>query len=163
MGGISLKGSKITSTLQNVIDNGSTYSGSASVELGTNVSTKGNSKLMKVSDDLFETAQTGVEYYSPSQHGGIYGTVYRKYFDVPNIAAGGFVTIALGLTPNHVPNVGGYVILNTSGNKVLIGTGSGNTASDIGIYVHVDGSDLILNANAGINWDSGYCWVDYTK
>lgn len=35
--------------------------------------------VRKTADDSWETAQTGVEYYSPEQHGGYFGTIYRQY------------------------------------------------------------------------------------
>lgn len=38
-----------------------------------------NNTLKRVDTGVYETAQIGVEYYSPDQHGGIYGTVYRQY------------------------------------------------------------------------------------
>lgn len=39
-----------------------------------------SSNLMKRSDTgAYELTQVDVEYYSPEQHGGIFGTVYRKY------------------------------------------------------------------------------------
>lgn len=37
-------------------------------------------KLKCVLDNCYETAVVGTEYFSPKQHGGIYGTVYRQYF-----------------------------------------------------------------------------------
>lgn len=121
-------------------------------------------KLQRVDNDLFETAQFTVEYFSPIQHGRIFGIVFRKYFTIPDItSAGALVNIALGLTPNHVLNVGGYVIEHISGDKILLGTGSGNTASNIGIHVQVQGSNLELDANDSLDWSSGFCWIDYTK
>ena len=121
-------------------------------------------KLQRVDNDLFETAQDEVEYFSPIQHGRRFGIVFRKYFTIPDItSAGGFVNLALGLTPNHVLNVGGYVIEHISGDKILLGTGSGNTASNLGIHVQVQGSNLELDANDSLDWSGGFCWIDYTK
>lgn len=65
-----------------------TSSPSEKLEVGGNLkvnqiaNAKGfGNKLMNDSDGSFETAQVNVEYYSPNQHGGIYGTVYRQYFN----------------------------------------------------------------------------------
>ena len=121
-------------------------------------------KLKRVDNGNFETSKKGVEYISPNQHGSIYGTVFRKYFVVPDAqGAGALVNIALGLTPNHVLNVGGYVVELTSGDKILIGVGSGNTASNLGMHVQVVGSNLELDPNGGLDWQTGECWIDYTK
>ena len=121
-------------------------------------------KLFKVSTSVFETAVRGTEYNSPNQHGGLYGTVFRKYFAIPDILSAGLtVNIALGLTPNDVLQIGGYVVENTSGDKILIGSGSGNTSSNIGMHVQVVGSNLEIDANDTLDWNSGECWIDYTK
>jgi len=121
-------------------------------------------KLQRVDNDLFETAQFKVEYYSPIQHGRIFGIVYRKYFDIPDSPGAGQATsIALGLTPNHILNVSGYVVELTSGDKILIGTGSGNTASNMGMHVQVIGSNLEIDSNDSLDHQGGKCWIDYTK
>ena len=156
------KGDQWTAAEQNQII-GALKDGTLSIKTESIIAKDGfATELWDVAGGHFETAVDSVEYYSPNQHGGIYGTIYRQYFTVGNIAAGGEITIALGLTPNHVPNVGGYVTLS-GGNKMLIGSGSGNTGDNIGMYVYVNGSDLNLNANTGTDWDSGFCWIDYTK
>jgi len=41
---------------------------------------EGGTKLKRVSDGARVAATTGVELFSPDQHGGIYGKVIRKYY-----------------------------------------------------------------------------------
>jgi len=119
--------------------------------------------LERVDTNVFEAAQDGVEYFAPIQYGGRFGDVFRQYFTIADVALGVAATIALGLTPNDVLYVGGYVVEATSGDKILIGTGSGNTASNQGIHVQVQGANLVIDPNDALDWDSGFCWIDYTK
>ena len=154
-----------TSNTIGTSDNAISIKANKDADFFGNVSSVGFAKkLFKVSTSVFETAVRGTEYNSPNQHGGLYGTVFRKYFAIPDILSAGLtVNIALGLTPNDVLQIGGYVVENTSGDKILIGSGSGNTASNLGMHVQVVGSNLELDANDALDWNSGECWIDYTK
>lgn len=119
------------------------------------------SKLRRSSDGVYETAQYSTEYYSPNQYGGIYGTVYRKYFTLAGISDGGTVSCALGGSGYVLIYVRGYV--KDSSTYYTIPEGPQDTGNDSDLQVFITGSTLRVDANSGRGWDSGMVWIDYAK
>ncbi len=118
-------------------------------------------RLWDVSGGNFEIATTDVEYYSPNQHGNIYGTIYREYFGV--------------VTNNEV-------IVNIGVNGLLVDTkfhikhiaSNWEQAVDDASYSSTFRARIIKQLSAGggqynliVHKGSGYTvksgWVDYTK
>ncbi len=128
---------------------------------GTNAKGFGT-QFMKVSDNTFEDAVVGTEYYSPNQHGGIYGQIYRQYFGSgltstnPRIDTGSIVTgmidYATQFTYAGDPRGMGH------GNVTAYGD------SDNHLYLQLSGSsgggNISVNA---ISYVLVRGWVDYTK
>jgi hypothetical protein len=111
------------------------------------------SKLMRVDTGAYETAQDDTEYYSPNQHGSIYGTIYRQYFTTSlptSLTSGGNVT-----------RVVDSLVTGTSGGVEYIGRGWANDGVSW-LYVSrtVSTDNLVLNNQ---NFTSISGWVDYTK
>jgi len=111
--------------------------------------------LRKLSDDTLETAQTGVEYYSPEQHGGIYGVIVRQYFTT---------TLPGDLTSGN--NVAALINFNIyavdgSNNRMRL---SSYSASSPRAFIYLDGAsgdnNLILSASS-MTMANG--WVNYIK
>ncbi|SNR95540.1 hypothetical protein SAMN05446037_100270 [Anaerovirgula multivorans] len=128
------------------------------------VTTVATGKLKRVSDGVWVTATNTVEYFSPNQHGGIHGTVYRKYFSVAaNGSLGGTTTIALGVTPVQVFGVWGSVNEHGATRKYLIPTGNASSTDNKSINANVVVSNLNLVGNDNLRWGSGICWIDYTR
>ena len=116
-------------------------------------------KLWDVTGGHFETATTGVEYYSPNQHGGIYGTIYRQYFPT---------TLPASLTSGN--NVTGMIDYATqfkyTGTDRGVGHGNATAygSSDNHIYIMLggaSGSGNLSLATTGYTLQKGF--VDYTK
>lgn len=119
--------------------------------------------LQRADTGEYEVAQEGVAYRSDDQQGGFFGTIYRQYYSVPdNVAAGGIVTIPLGVTPVYY-KIGGWVVEHITGKLFPVPNGSGATTDPRGIAAPIDVDNLILDANDNLDWDSGYVWVDYTE
>lgn len=107
-------------------------------------------KLRRSSDLVFETSQTEVEYVSPEQHGGFFGTVYRQYhsqklhgssISVPGLTQ----VIAFAGRWNTINCYNGYMESGASVVRILKGT---------------DQIDfVVLNITNGC--DDG--WIDYTR
>lgn len=120
--------------------------------------------LQRADTGEFEVAQVGVEYRNDNQHGNLFGTVYIKYLSVPDIPGlGALITIPLGVTPTGLFGVVGWAIEHTTGKLFPIPNGSGATTDPRSIAVAIDGSNLILDANDNLDWDSGYVWIMYTR
>ncbi len=119
-------------------------------------------ELWDVVGGHFETAATGVEYYSPDQCGGIYGTIYRQYF-----------TTALTSTNPRLDN-GSIVtkmvdyVFHTKYTGTDRGVGHGNMtaygSSDNHAYLMLSGASGGGNLTFALD---GYSvitgWVDYTR
>ena len=119
-------------------------------------------QLWNISGGNWETAAVNIEYYSPNQCGGIYGTVYRQYFNTvltstnPRLDTGSIVTKMVD-----------YVIHSkyTTADR---GLGHGNMtaygSSDNHAYLMLSGASGGGNLSFGL---TGYTvitgWVDYTK
>jgi hypothetical protein len=118
-------------------------------------------KIRRSSDGAFVTTANGTEYYSPDQHGGIYGTVYRKYYNLGSAGDNGTVTVSIGVTPTRVLNIGGYV-RHSDGRDISIP--SGKPSSDRSdMWVYVNGSTFTIDFDNDGNCSSGKVWIDYTK
>lgn len=115
-----------------------------------------NSEMVKVSDDSYETAQDDVEYYSPNQHGGIYGTVYRQYFTTTLPA-----TLTSGKIVSRLVDCN-IMYKDGSVRKVISGIFDDSTNSG---WIQLTGltgdENLVLAAAGNVTVDKG--WVDYTK
>ena len=116
-------------------------------------------ELWDVAGGHFETATTGVEYYSPNQNGGIYGTIYRQYF-----------TTALPSSLTSGSIITGMIDYSTqfkyTGTDRGVGHGNATAygSSDNHIYIMLSGatgSGNISLAATGYVLQKG--WIDYTK
>lgn len=123
----------------------------AAIEIG-----RYNTKLQRVDNDEWESAQAGVEYYSNDQCGGIYGTVYRQYFTT---------SLPGGLTSgNNILKLVDYSIsFNDGGNRgVARGYTSYSTTADVQIML--SGTSGYGNLSlSGVTWTVIGGWVEYTK
>ncbi|KKL54086.1 hypothetical protein LCGC14_2268930, partial [marine sediment metagenome] len=118
-------------------------------------------QLWDVAGGHFETAITGVEYYSPNQHGGIYGTVYRQYFltSLPSdLTTGSNVS---GLIDYAVQ----FTYASTGSNRTVAhGVAVAFGSSDNHLRINLSG----MSGNGNLSWDNTTYvpvqgWVDYTK
>lgn len=120
-------------------------------------------KLRRVSTGLYETPQTGVEYYSSDQKDGILGTVYRQYVAQIGCAGGSTATI------NFIAAITGIVV----DYEYLVDLGSGwieklpyNHRTDanwsVELRVYNTGFWIECGANNSCG-TTGLAWVDYTK
>ena len=114
-------------------------------------------KLWDVIGGNFETAAVGTEYYSPIQHGGIYGIIYRQYI---NTALPGDLT-----SGNTVARLIDYTLYATIGTNRHTLHGYGAFSSSDEIYIRLTGTTG--NNNLSIVAETGWAvvegWVDYTK
>ncbi len=116
-------------------------------------------KLRCVETNGFELCVVGREYYSPNQHGDIYGTIYRQYFTT---------ALPAGLTSGN--SVAGLIDCaiqfkyTTSQRGLAHGNATAYGSSDNHIYIMLSGAsglgDLSI-ANTGYTSLKG--WIDYTK
>ena len=113
--------------------------------------------LKRVDTDDWDTAQTGVVYYSPRQDGGRYGTVYRQYFAGTGVS-GEITLISSGVT--QLVRSGGWSLNSNSGNMLSIGT----NPSSYYVTPRLEGDALMLLRCSSHNdtGDSYKVWVDYT-
>ncbi len=127
-------------------------SGVATVNVNSN-------KLRRVSNGLFETAQVDTEYYSPDQHGGIYGTIYRQYFGT---------SLPASLTSGSIVSklIDSAVYVDDGSNRFQI-TGwasDGTNTSCIGFSgMSGNGNLYFYEAGAAFGGNIAGGWVDYTK
>ena len=122
-------------------------------------------KLWDVAGGHYEYASDTVEYYSPDQHGGYFGTVYRKYFVVPDGGgAGTEVDIDIGVDPILVLGVWGYLLMFGAGdNMYMLGTGTNTGNGYLSNHVVVYANILRIDPNDSFDIQGGECWIDYTK
>ncbi len=131
---------------------------SPSVELEVNgdvLAHSYDSKLRQVSSGNFETAVVDTEYYSPNQHGGIYGTTYRQYFTT---------TLPSSLTSgNNVSKLVEYYISYHDGSNRLVAR---SYTAFLLAWVQIVLSGTSGNNNLTLSvsgWTVIDGWVDYTK
>lgn len=115
-------------------------------------------KLKRADNGQWEFVQKNVEYISPNQHGGIYGTIYIQYFDT---------TLSSSLTTgdNVAMLVDWVVRFEIGGNRAIA---SGYTTAygtgDSRVQMTLSGASgkgsLTLFADTYAILDG---WVDYTK
>jgi hypothetical protein len=121
-------------------------------------------KLWDVAGGHYETAIAGVEYYSPDQHGGYFGTVYRKYFGIPDGAGDGAdVYIDIGVTPVYPLDISGFLYRFNETRVYMLSSGSGHDVDDFGNNVSIDGSTIRIDPNVRFDIQGGYGWIDYTR
>lgn len=112
-------------------------------------------KMQRADNGTYETASAGVEYISPDQHGGYYGTIYRQYFNT---------TLPSSLTTGgNVANLIFWTMQATfSDGRIFVFTGrhvSISATHEIDLRLLTDGN-LQLGIT-GFTLNNG--WVDYTK
>ena len=117
-----------------------------------------DTKLQRVDNDAWETAQDGVEYYSPIQNGRKHGIVYRQYFatSLPSDLTSG----------NNVSRLIDFSLLGHSGaNRYMTrGISSDGTNMFYIVLIGISGnSNLLLTALGWFNGNVTNGWVDYTK
>lgn len=86
-----------------------------------------NNKMKRLDNDVWEIAVIDVPYYSPDQHGGYFGTVYRRYHGAR--VHGASITIT-GLTKvinfagiwNTINTYNGFLYDGTNTIRILKGT-----------------------------------------
>ena len=112
--------------------------------------------LKRLDTGAAETAQVDVEYYSPEQHGGIYGTIVRTYFgtSLPAYLSSG-TSVAEIISFNVQSNDSGNRLPN-SGNDYI----SGIVRATLIQAGPSGNSYLILKEDT---WTCNRGWVDYVK
>ena len=123
-------------------------------------------KLENTNTGTFEVTVVNTEYFSPEQHGGIFGgTIYRRYYAIPDSPGTGVVVnIPLGFTiTGRVVNISG-VVLDQGGSSwyplPYVDFG-GSTRS---IEFNVSGGNIAMHGNVGVDWKAGgFVWLDYSK
>ena len=108
-----------------------------------------SSRLMRADNGTLETATSEVEYISPDQHGGYFGTVYRKYHGAK-------------VSGNTIPITGITKLLEYSGRYNNIGNYNGYTdqgSDSIRMLKATNKIDIIIVGTMPINEG----WVDYVK
>jgi hypothetical protein len=116
---------------------------------------EGGTKHQRVDTGVWETAQSGVEYYSSESEDALFGTVYRKYYSGTDFYSDlNAVEVSASLN-EHVAS-GGWI------STVLLSKQFPFPWADN------DGTHLAkVQSKAftiGTYWDSNYkIWVDYTK
>lgn len=121
-------------------------------------------QLWDVAGGNFETAVVNTEYYSPNQQGGIYGTIYRQYF---NTSLPSYLT-----SGNNVSALIDYAIQFLSEGTNIRGVAHGNTSatdtSDKRCSIWLTGATgsnnlQIDKESTGDDYEPVRGWVDYTK
>lgn len=122
-------------------------------------------QMKRVDTSVFETAQTGVEYLAPVQHGGIFGTIFRRYYAIPDAqGTGDTVNIAMGFTlTGRIVDLRG-VALRQSGNdwQPLPFVDFGSATDNLELVCIPP--NIQMHAGSGQDWQAGgFLWLDYTK
>ncbi len=148
-------------------DNSITTTGNVTIDGKLNAKSF-NNELMRANDSVFETANNFTEYYSPQQHGGIYGTtIYRRYYYIPDASGtGATVNIAIGTTIT-----GTIVSLNGLGVVELQSSNNWYTAPNVdfgggarNLEFTATTTTITLKAGSTLDWrNGGYLYIDYTK
>lgn len=123
-------------------------------------------EMKRVDNNVFETAQTGVEYFAPVQHGGIFGgTIFRRYYAIPDAAGTGDTkNIAMGFTlTGRIVDLRG-VALRQNGNdwQPLPFVDFGSATDNLELVCIPP--NIQMHAGSGQDWlAGGFLWLDYTK
>lgn len=121
-------------------------------------------KMRRADNNNWETAQNGVEYFAPDQQGGIYGIIYRRFYDIPDGAGlGATVNITIGETIVQAIQFVGWV-LELSSNK-LLSVPFGWSDPNFGIFMDILATRQTIEIPCGASMDhqGGKCWLDYTR
>ncbi len=118
--------------------------------------------LQRVSDGIFVTASVGIEYWSPDQHGSIFGNVYRRYYAIQDVVgAGGSINIAHGATISRVVDLKG-VFEDQAGNIWYPGNHSDYGGSSRNLELNVNGANIFYRCGSGLDTQAGgFIWMDY--
>lgn len=122
-------------------------------------------RLQRSSDGKFEAAVAGTEYFSPDHHGGLFGTVFRRYYAIPDLTGAGLsLDIAHGISPlSQCISLGGMATLQ-GGNSWLPLPYVDFGSAVRGVEVSVNTTNIHLAAGSGQDWQAGgFIWLDYTK
>jgi hypothetical protein len=124
-----------------------------------------NQKLIRVSTGQLETASYGIEYYSPNQHGGVFGTVYRVYgYRGDHVGPGGTYSFDYG-DGITITNIVGHrlISLDDGGGlwRPVPNVDFGSTAWNIQVIFYATSLQIIFGPSADSAELRG--WIDYTK
>ena len=105
-----------------------------------------------------QNAQVGTEFISPEQHGGIYGTIFRQYFNTSlpsDLTSGSNVSRLIDFT----------VVADTGVDRFTVsGWSSDGTNTVIIRLTGTSGNgNLILSSSGTFAGNIQFGWVDYTK
>lgn len=121
-------------------------------------------KLKRVDNSTWETAQNGVEYFSSDQQGGIYGIIYRRYYDIPDAPGlGGTVNITIGETIVQAIQFVGWVLELSSSKLLPVPFGWSDPAFGIFMNILATRQTIEIPCGASMDHQGGKCWLDYTK
>jgi len=104
-----------------------------------------------------EACVINTEYLSPEQHGGIYGTVYRQYFNVSlpsSLTSGNTVAMLIDYSIRYV---------TASNRGVVRGWSADGTNSAVITLTGTSGKGNLLLTLTGAFTAAWMSWVDYTK
>ena len=115
------------------------------------------SMLHNESTDSYETVSYGTEYISPNQHGQLFGTIYRRYYQIPTTSsAGDDISISLGFTLSG--DIIDYNALIKHGNNRYVLSYENNEC-----YINTSTLNIEIANGSSVIVSGGYVWVDYTK
>lgn len=128
---------------------------------------KQDAKLERTDNGVIETAQTGVEYISPQQHGGIYGTVYRQYYSgttgtLGNAAFPATSGYLIDGTTAMLKVIESYFAVEYATDKYYLEGFVFNSTLWLG-RVWEGGSGPTINYGSGLDAKPYIAWIDYTK
>ena len=117
-------------------------------------------RLKRVSDGAYVVPADGVEYYSPDQQGGKYGTVYRMYIGTTSSWINGYNFVSIGANGTLINDA--IQVLNIANSEEEVITDV--SYSDIyraRVVKSTANNYLILHVGTGYTLLGG--WVDYSK
>lgn len=118
-------------------------------------------KLKEVSQGNIENVVIGREYYSPDQHGGIFGTVYRRYLiEYPDTTSIQTHTILTAGTVDKL--IDSKFLVHNMGTNKQEAIDNVSYSANYRIRASVTSSGA-LEVEQGIDYHLYGGWVDYTK
>lgn len=126
-----------------------------------------NKRLQRVDNSLWEAAQAGVEYYCNDQYGGIHGTIYVRFYEIPDSPGSGqTVYIPLGFSWG-----GNYYTVRISGVAIAQGGGSylplpfvDFGSANRNLELIVEPPNIKMAGGSGQDWQAGgFVQLDYKK
>lgn len=115
-------------------------------------------KLECVLDNCHETPVVGTEYYSPKQHGGTYGTIYRQYFTTSlpaDLTSGDNVSRLIDYALFVHDSTDRYALRGWSDN--------GSASGQIKLLGTSGNNNLLLGLGGVFSGNIIDGWVEYTK